>query len=193
MEGLDNYDVKLQLEGLERRLKALNSRSHQRREDCIKASKFYQKELVQSLTKLQMDHKKWKEIKSNLLSKSEHLQRIIAPISKARSRTSLNLEKEKRHFMKIVLQLAPEWQRAVERKQLEAIGTYENELTNIQKRRKSAEISFEKEKRLLLKMKERQIKLKNLQMREKREAKEREKQRQIIIEVLPFFTPPFAN
>merc|ERR1712025_653791 len=65
------------------------------------------------------------------------------------SPTQKRLHQEKEKYCTVIVQLLPEWQRAIERKQMQEISQFESKASLIKQRRHSAEIAFEKEKKLL--------------------------------------------
>ena len=66
---------------------------------------------------------------------------------------------------------------------METIGEFEKTVSNVQIRRRAAELSFEKEKRLLAVLKMRKEQLRDLKTQEKDESKRREQERTAIVNV----------
>lgn len=157
----------------------LKSKSQARIEENEKLSLFYQHELQQWLEKLNKQKVKWQNKRDNLLNNCYKLQESLKG-KWSESNNKLNIEKEK--YCNIIIQLLPEWQKAIERKQMREISEYESKVSLIQQRRHNADIAFEKEKKLLSIISIRQKEIQRLREEEKQDAMIREHERKSIVE-----------
>ena len=157
----------------------LNSESLSRHQEHERLSLLYQQDLEQWLTRLDRQKVIWEKKRNNLSKRCTELQESVQNVY---SSSNLKLNQEKEKYRNVITKLMPEWQKAIERKQMKDISEFENKVCLIQQRRHSAGIAFEKEKKLLSLISIRQKQIQKLQDEEKEEALIREQQRCAIIQ-----------
>jgi len=178
--GIAYYDIQLQKEELDRKLNSLNTEHRARKEENDKLCLFYQHELRQRLERMEKEKTIWEGKRERLQARCHELQECIKPNKLKYSRTNKNLNDAKENYCRIMMKLLPEWQGAVQRKQMDKLSEYEKTAALIQQRRFTADIAFEKEKKLLSLLSIRQLQVHRLQEEEKQEALKREQQRTAI-------------
>ena len=156
---------------------AVQSQSVARKEEKDKMALYYQGELQQWIGRLGKEQLVSQRKRDALSAHCLELQECL----KGRwSTTSKKLSEEKDKYSKLIIRLLPEWQKTLERQQMHEISAYESKVSLIQQRRHTADIAFEKEKKLLSILSIRKHEIEKLQHEEKQEALIRNHQRQSI-------------
>eukprot|EP01084_Bolivina_argentea_P107273 191801_1 len=180
---LSYYHLKVQKEELDRKMEELKCKSRARTQEQQKLSSFYETHVQQWLLRLDKE-KTISQKKCDHLSKStSELQECIQTIpAGAYASTASKLNQEKQRYCAVIVQLLPQWQKVIETKQIKQISEYESKLSIIQQRRRTADIAFEKEKKLLSLLSIRQEQIQKLENEEKQDALIRDHERRLIIE-----------
>ena len=160
-------------------MEILSSKCQARMEEKEKLCLFYQHELQEWLHRLERENIKWQSKRDKL---SAHCTELQESIGNKWSATNNKLEEEKEKYCHVIIQLLPEWQKSIERRQMKQIQDYEKRVSLIQQRRHFADIAFEKEKKLLSLLSIRQKQIQKLYDEEKQDALIREYERKSIIE-----------
>lgn len=126
---------------------------------------------------MEREKPKWQKKRDALSLRCTELQETL---QSRWSSSHKRLHQEKEKYCNVIVQLLPEWQRAIERQQMQEISQYESKASLIKQRRHSAEIAFEKEKKLLSLLSIRKQEIERLREEEKQDALIRNEERKSI-------------
>jgi len=174
---LEYLDLQVQKDELARQLDEIQSQSLARKQEEQRLSLFYQHELQRWLNQMHQEKAEWQQKRADLASHCMNLQKSL---QSRWSSSHKRLHQEKERYCKVIAQLLPEWQRAVERQQMQEIAEYESRASLIKQRRHSADIAFEKEKKLLSLLSIRKQEIEKLQQEEQQDALIRNEERKSI-------------
>jgi len=175
--GVDYYDLQIRKDELAQKLEEIKSRSQSRKQENQKLSLFYQHDLEQWMERVEREKARWQQKRGDLSSRCIAMQDSL---KNRWSSTEKRLHREKEKYCNVIIRLLPEWQKVIERKQMREISQFESKASLIQQRRRSADIAFEKEKKLLSLLSIRKQEIDKLQSEEKEDAFIRNEERKSI-------------